>query len=65
MEPTGGKTEYFFNTETRQVEQGRQSTWEHLLGPFDTADEAQRAVDIAADKSDAWDEADRAWRGED
>ena len=65
MNPTGDKVEYFFNTATRQVERGRQSSWEHLLGPFDTAEEAQQAVDIASDKSEAWDEADKAWRGED
>jgi len=65
MESRGDKVEYFFNTETRQVERGRQRSWEHLLGPFDTAEEATKAVDIASNKSDAWDDADKAWRGED
>lgn len=65
MELHGDKTEYFFNTTTGLVEEGRQSSWEHLLGPFATAEAAVHALDTAADKSDAWDDDDKAWRGED
>ncbi len=65
MEPHQGKIEYYYNTETGMVEEGRQSSWKHLLGPFATVNEAAHALDIAADKNDAWDEEDKAWRGED
>jgi hypothetical protein len=36
MESHRGKVEYFFNTTTGSVEEGRQSSWEHLIGPFAT-----------------------------
>ena len=62
---TEGKTEYFFNTSTQMVEKGRQSSWEHLMGPYDTAEEAGKAFEIARKKSKAWDDEDRAWRGDD
>lgn len=64
MAPQDDKIEYFFNTATGMVEEGRQSSWEHLLGPFPTVEAASHAIDIAADKSDAWDDEDKAWRGE-
>lgn len=59
----GDKVEYYFNTSTRMVEKGRQSSWEHLLGPYATREEAERAVDIARERTDAWDEDDAAWNG--
>ncbi len=65
MEPYADKIEYFFNTTTGLVEEGRQSSWEHLLGPFPTFDEASHALDIASKRSKAWDDEDKAWRGED
>lgn len=65
MHEAGESTEYYFNTQTRMVEKGRLSPWEHLLGPYDTYDEAAKALEIAQDRSDAWDEADAEWKGED
>jgi len=62
---TDGKTEYFFNTRTEMVEKGRQSSWEHLMGPYDTPEEAAQALEIARKKSKAWDDEDRTWRGDD
>jgi len=58
------KVEYFFNTRTQMVEKGRQSSWEHLMGPYDTPEEASQALEIARKKSQAWDADDAAWRGE-
>ena len=58
------KVEYFFNTRTQMVEKGRQSSWEHLMGPYDTPEEASQALEIARKKSKAWDADDAAWRGE-
>lgn len=65
MHETSESTEYYFNTQTRMVEKGRLSPWEHLLGPYDTSDEAARALEIAEKRSEAWDEADAEWDGED
>ncbi len=64
MHETGESTEYYFNTQTRMVEKGRLSSWEHLLGPYDTYDEAAKALETAEKRSDAWDEADAEWKGE-
>lgn len=60
-----GEVEYYFNTRTHMVEKGRQSSWEHLMGPYATADEASRAFEIARKRSQSWDDDDRAWRGDD
>ena len=59
-----GGTEYYFNTSTQMVEKGRQSSWEHLMGPYATQEEAAKAMEIAAQRSKAWAEDDRAWGNE-
>jgi len=53
--------EYFFNTRTRMVEKGRQSSWEHLMGPYATPEEAAGALEIAKARSEQWDEDDERW----
>jgi hypothetical protein len=57
-------TEYYFNTQTRMVEKGRLSSWEHLLGPYDSYDEAARALETAHKRAEAWDDADAEWKGD-
>ena len=59
------KSEYWYNVRTRQVEEGAQSNWSQLLGPFGTREEAQAAMarvqanneahDAADERDDAWD----------
>lgn len=56
---------YFFNTRTHMVERGRQSAWEHLMGPYGTLEEAERALETATAKSAAWDSEDAEWDDED
>jgi hypothetical protein len=51
--------EFYYNTETRQVERGKQSTWSHLMGPYPTREAAEHALEQARARSEAWDEADR------
>jgi hypothetical protein len=59
-------TEYWFNTHTRQVEEGRQSDWTNLLGPYPTREAAERALETARERTERWDEEDRQWEeGED
>ena len=64
MDPHDHKPEYYFNTRTHEVERGKQSDWEFLLGPYATAEEAAKALLIAKTRSKTWDEDDREWRGE-
>jgi hypothetical protein len=58
------KVEYFFNTRTKMVEKGQVSSWEDLMGPYDTRDEAEKALETAKQKSKSWDEQDQKWKGE-
>ena len=56
--------EYWFNTRTRMVEKGRQSSWEHLMGPYATFEEAAGALEIAQHRNEAWEDDDR-WGDDD
>lgn len=51
---------YWFNTRTRQVEEGKQSLSIDLLGPFTTREDALRAEQIIAERARAWAEEDAA-----
>jgi hypothetical protein len=55
-------TEYYYNMRTGEVEEGRVSTWKDLMGPYLTREEAERALEIAAERTAAEDERDRRWR---
>ncbi|MEE1617344.1 SPOR domain-containing protein [Brachybacterium sp. J153] len=57
--------EFFYNLATGAVEEGRQSSGQDLMGPYSTRAEAERALQTAAARNDAWDEDDAAWEGED
>jgi hypothetical protein len=58
--------EFYFNIRTREVEEGRQSDWSELMGPYPTREAAQRALETAREKTERWDEEDRRWEeGED
>lgn len=52
--------DYWFNTRTRQVEEGHQSDWTDLLGPYDTREQAERALDTARQRTEQWDAQERA-----
>ncbi|MFK5634951.1 MULTISPECIES: methionine aminopeptidase [unclassified Ornithinimicrobium] len=57
--------EYWFNTRTGQVEAhddpGRARSGD-LMGPYPTHEEAARALEIAAARTEQWDEEDRRER---
>ncbi len=57
--------EYWFNTRTRMVEKGRQSSWEHLMGPYASPEEAQQALAIAQARNELWDSDEDAWGDDD
>ncbi|AHI23246.1 hypothetical protein [Corynebacterium vitaeruminis] len=55
---------WFYNQATGQVEQGKVSSFENRMGPYDTREEAAHALDIAKARNaaaDAKDEADDDW----
>ena len=47
---------------TKQVEQGRQSHYTDLMGPYASRAEAEQALGTAAARNEAWDEADEEWK---
>lgn len=56
---------YYYNLETRQVEQGKVSSFDNRIGPYDTREEAEHALEIARERNriaDAYDEQDDRWR---
>lgn len=57
--------EFYYNTRTREVEEGRRSHWQSLMGPYPTREAAARALETARARSEAFDQADRHWRGAD
>jgi hypothetical protein len=50
---------FYFNVETGEVEQGKQSSWSSRLGPYDTREAAEHALATARERNAAWDEEDR------
>jgi hypothetical protein len=51
-------TEYWFNTKTKAVEVGKQALALYRIGPFDTREEAENALEILKSRSQAWTEED-------
>lgn len=60
----GANKQYWYNPTTGEVEEGLQSPWTDRMGPYASRDDAQRALDKAAHRTEDWDEEDRRWRGE-
>ena len=56
--------QFWFNVATRQVEEGHQSDWRNLMGPYDSREAAENALQQARENTERWDEEDRRWRGE-
>lgn len=49
---------YWYNSRTGEVEHGPQSLAMDRIGPFDTAEEAARALDVVRERSEQWAEED-------
>ncbi|AKK06563.1 hypothetical protein CMUST_11240 [Corynebacterium mustelae] len=56
---------WFYNQETGQVEQGKVSSFESRMGPYDTREEAEHAIEIAAERTRAADAYDEKYNDED
>ena len=50
--------QYWYNTATRQVEEGHRSSWRNLMGPYPTREAAEQALERAAARNEAWDQQD-------
>lgn len=50
--------EYFYNTRTHEVEEGRRSDWSQLMGPYATREEAAHALEKARARNEVWDQQD-------
>jgi len=51
---TGTETEYWYNDRTGEVEVGPQSLAVDRIGPFKTREEAERALEIVAERAAEW-----------
>ncbi len=58
------QSQWWFNLRTRAVEQGPGDPNSDRLGPFATREEAQSALDLARERTEAWD-ADKEWNDSD
>ncbi|MBQ5762654.1 MAG: hypothetical protein IIW04_01290 [Aeriscardovia sp.] len=57
----GEDKKWYFNIRTKKVEYGRISSLFDVMGPYDTEEEAQRALEKAARDNAKWDEENRSW----
>lgn len=48
-------TEYYYNTRTHEVEEGRRSDWSEVMGPYATREDAAHALERARARNDTWD----------
>ena len=53
--------QYWYNTETGAVEEGRRSSWTHLMGPYGTRAEAEQALANAQSRNEDWKKDDDDW----
>jgi hypothetical protein len=57
---------FWFNVDTGTVETDEtKGQGDHLMGPYTSEAEASQALATAREKTERWDEEDRAWEGED
>lgn len=54
MSMTQGSEKYWYNLQTGEVEKGFESPAIDRAGPFDTAEEAERAPELLRERSKAW-----------
>jgi hypothetical protein len=46
--------EFYYNTETGEVEEGKPSAWTHRMGPYRTREDAAHALDRARARNEEW-----------
>lgn len=55
MDGPAESAKFWFNVATNEVEEGHKSSWQHLMGPYSTRAEAERALEQAASRTASWD----------
>jgi len=55
---TAREGDYWYNVNTHEVEEGPQSDWTQLIGPYATRAEAAAAPEKVKARNEAWDEQD-------
>ena len=63
---TSGSEKYWYNLRTGEVEKGFESPAPDRAGPFDTPEEAAKALDVIRERSRAWaddDAREESWGG--
>ena len=53
--------QYYYNPSTGEVTQGKVASWDNRMGPYDTREEAERALETAAQRNQVADDQDEAW----
>ncbi|MFT8592765.1 MAG: hypothetical protein ABF747_04035 [Bifidobacterium sp.] len=54
---------WYFNTVTKQAEQGRQSPVANRMGPYESREDAMNAWTIFNQRNKRWEDQDREWNG--
>ncbi|MDO5618435.1 SPOR domain-containing protein [Kocuria sp.] len=54
--------EFWYNLKTGEVEVGAQSDYSQLMGPYTSREDAQRALQTAAENTKRWDDNEREYR---
>ncbi|PWH05640.1 hypothetical protein DEO23_10505 [Brachybacterium endophyticum] len=54
-------SEFYYNVDTGQVEEGHQSPGASLMGPYSSREQAQGALKGAQERNQAWDRQDQEW----
>lgn len=50
--------EFWYNVQTHQIEEDAQSDWSQLIGPYETREEAEHALEKVKARNEAWDKDD-------
>ena len=46
--------QFWYNVKTHEVEEDAQSDWTQLIGPYETREEAEQALEKVRARNDAW-----------
>lgn len=57
----GASTEYYFNTRTGEVEEGKKAPWMDRMGPYPSREDALHAYQLAASRNSSFDAQDTQW----
>ncbi|MEJ4112800.1 hypothetical protein ACGE24_03615 [Corynebacterium kroppenstedtii] len=55
------KQKWYFNAETKEVSQGKKLGWQGRMGPYDSKEDAEHALDRAQARNKEADDADGQW----